>query len=57
MGWGDWGWGSKGAGGYGKGWAGEIGDLKGFAGWRGTDGIHGTGEHSLGVDGVGLGIC
>lgn len=21
------------------------------------DGIHGTGEHSLGVDGVGLGIC
>lgn len=28
-----------------------------FLGWRGTDGIHGTGEHSLGVDGLGLGIC
>ena len=26
-------------------------------GWRWTDGIHGTGEHSLGIDGVGLGIC
>lgn len=31
--------------------------IRRFWGGRGTDGIHGTGEQSLGVDGVGLGIC
>lgn len=31
--------------------------IRRFWGGRRTDGIHGTWEHSLGVDGVSLGIC